>query len=946
MRFSFMLVYHPLLALEASAGSGKTFALSVHYVYLLLCDAHLQPSEILTLTFTNKAAYEMRQKIMHALFLLATKDLDAAQKEQKDIFIHALSEYANVPISTITSKAASLYRRFLASRTNITTLDSFFVTVLKKFCWYAGVPSDFEICEIDDTSVLYEYFLKNLSHDHYNALLDLCLKNQWYSFNDCKKLFESLFQSNIALPDVCIKDVSHDSQWRYYFELFKADVLLYSTSPSAHKALDIKNFYDLLCSTWIIKDYAYEYSYFKKTKNQPNVQEHFENLKKSIRVELHNNQSLVLSHIYMMLGIFQQSVKHWMKQSHKIRIHDIALHVYELLLGRKHNTIDMEFLYFRLDSKITHLLLDEFQDTSVLQFQILEPIINEIVAGFSRKAHRSFFYVGDIKQSIYHFRGSNPELFLHLARSKQITREKLSYNWRSRAEIVDFVNKIFINLYDNYHIQTPKKAGGFVKVQSSFDKDEMLESIVSNLKTFLTKGIRPENIAILAFHNKDLLLVQDYLQLTLPEIPIAKEGSSKLANHVEVKAIYAALRYYMTQNIIEKRRFFALLGCNGDDFLDIKALDFQKHAQEMCPQSTSMHIFDTMRPAFLIKEIMQHYQLSSIQAQKFLELSIVYTNLKDFLQWAKADRELTGGQKHSDVISGVRMLTIHSAKGLEFEHCMVIDCLSKGGSSRDKILLDYDIHSGSQKIFLCEKNKEYFVQDYQKAQQKKAYNEELQALNLLYVALTRAKTSLVIHRLQDKSEFTRLMIDDGEYGHLVGDDIPLRFKEETRTMIVQHDYGRQTDFLREPLLTKPDNLKAFYGGRALHFALELVMKYHLTQHRVDAMLHAHYGALLSHDELATIAQKCNIILKNSEFLEILSKGRIQCETSFLRHNQIFRIDLIVECADEIVVVDYKSSNADRKEHIRQIQAYKDVVFAYYQKPVRGYILTISGLVSI
>ncbi len=87
----------------------------------------------------------------------------------------------------------------------------------------------------------------------------------------------------------------------------------------------------------------------------------------------------------------------------------------KLLVHKITSNIEKEFIYFKLDSKFKHILIDEFQDTSAIQYLIIEPLINEIFSGEGLNSFRTFFYVGDTKQSLYRFRGGVEELFQYLA---------------------------------------------------------------------------------------------------------------------------------------------------------------------------------------------------------------------------------------------------------------------------------------------------------------------------------------------------------------------------------------------------------------------------------------------------------------------------------------------------------------------------------------------------
>lgn len=926
-----MLTYRPLVGLEASAGSGKTFALSVHFVYLLLTDPSLRASEILALTFTKKAAKEMHQKIMHALFLLSHDKLESSLLEQKELFLDALSHYANESTGKIAHKSKGLYTRALTHKPSIMTLDAFFMSVLKKFCWYAGVPSDFEIDELLDRNKLYERFLAQLDDSQRQSLAHLCLQNQWYGIKDCQSFFEHLLQFSLQSPEILTQstNVPPQSQWKPLFERLRLEIMQHNLSQRAESALQITNFSELVAKTWLHKDKLQDYQYFKKLPQNEQLQKVFEELKEHVALELNAAEHRTLTQICSLFGIFTQTLTQWQQQTHTLQIRDIALLTHRLLCGRK---INMDFLYFRLDSKITHLLLDEFQDTSILQFQILEPLINEIVAGYSRKENRSFFYVGDIKQSIYHFRGSSPELFMHLADKKRIPRARLQNNWRSRAEIVAFVNTTFAPLYPHYTAQTAQKQGGFVRVRMHENAEILKQNVLACVQELLEQGIPPEEIAILGFHNKDLLHIQESLMAELPQIPIAKEANSKISAHAEVQALFAALCFYQSRMPIDERRFFALLGIRCDDSLQTLLATFETSESNA-----------QWRPSVLLKSLMESYHLASPQAQKFLEISIPYRTIKHFLEWAQSDSASAAGQKHSEIIKGIRTLTIHGAKGLEFAHTIVIDSLSKDKPDSDKILFDYDIAHEHGQLFVREKYKEMFSPRYQEAQERKKKSNEEQALNLLYVACTRAKDSLNLLVLTNKSAFARLNLEESEHGEIVAMPQGTSHEPPQSIQIVQHDYGRQTRFLREYHSAHVENLFAAQLGNALHFALELALKFKLSRKSVESMLQQHYGYILPPQKIAEIVTKWEHFLKNKDFLEILSKGKLQCEVSFLKNNRVYRIDLLVVGDEEVVVVDYKSGHPDKEEYTRQIQGYKAIVAAYYRLPVRGYILTNLGL---
>ena len=138
------------------------------------------------------------------------------------------------------------------------------------------------------------------------------------------------------------------------------------------------------------------------------------------------------------------------KEINALSFADINKLVFKLLV----QSLDKEALYFRLDGRINHLLVDEFQDTNVMQYEIILPLITEIVSGYGQNGLGSFFYVGDTKQSIYKFRGGKKELFDKLEEKfEQISMENLPSNYRSLKALVKFNNAVFEEIYHRYGLE-------------------------------------------------------------------------------------------------------------------------------------------------------------------------------------------------------------------------------------------------------------------------------------------------------------------------------------------------------------------------------------------------------------------------------------------------------------------------------------------------------------
>ena len=170
------------LALKASAGSGKTFALTVRYITLLLLNA--KPNEILTLTFTNKAANEMSERIYNTLLTLG----------DDEAYLNAIIKESLLSKKQILGKKNLLVKSFTNASLAIFTIDKFINNILREFCGYIGISDDFEIKE-DDIEALSMKFLQSLDSKQFDALIDFSIYEK-KKFNSIFDLFKNLLEKN------------------------------------------------------------------------------------------------------------------------------------------------------------------------------------------------------------------------------------------------------------------------------------------------------------------------------------------------------------------------------------------------------------------------------------------------------------------------------------------------------------------------------------------------------------------------------------------------------------------------------------------------------------------------------------------------------------------------------------------------------------------------------
>jgi len=861
-----------LLAVKASAGSGKTFRLANRYIALLSVD---NPSNILAITFTNKASNEMKERIIKFL-----KNLG----EDKNA-IKMICEELGVDEKEILSRKEELLKKFLTKDLNIQTIDAFINKILRKFSYFAGVRNNFEIKD-EDKEMLFKRFLYALSDEEMNELIDVAKKEE--KFYSLGELFESLYEKDKELKNVTLNSVKKpdDKKAQEAFKKLK-EYILNSTesSASAKKAVDI-DFYEVPYTTWFVKNSLKEYSYFKKKKL---YQEWFEEVLNDLKVFFKEYFEYVEYKFFKNLFYFYDKYKEvkwkFKKDENILGFKDIEHLVYELL---KENPIDREFLYFRLDSKINHILIDEFQDTSITQWEIFNPLVDEIAGGIGRKDFRSFFYVGDVKQAIYRFRGGQKELFDLVAKRYApfgLETEELNVNYRSAKKIVEFVNEKF-NLNERPH----SSIQGYVEVDE-ITKESAFETIYEKIVFLNSKGVKDKDIAVLVFKNDDILEVGEFLQQKGKKVVTAKKAKVLSAN--SVKAIVSLMKYLQNnENKIGKLNFLSLIGKKWGEEIDIK-ID---------------------RPVKMIKEIMDKYDLYDEASLKLLYHSQKYDTLFDFVNEIDSYSE----EMPLKEFDGITVMTIHKSKGLEFDNVIVVDRLSKENNDKGNILFYYE-DAVLKDLKLKIPNRELIDEYYAKIKKKEKSLIFEDKKNTEYVAFTRAKNGLIILKRsevrKDGSSYSAFVSDLEKQceGEVVKSEDKNSDTPKKRVKIKLKNFGKQEVNVKEEEY-KANDFEAIYFGNALHYAFEC--------NDLEAVKNR-YGDFCDINEIKQVYEKA---------IKILPKGKK--EIPFIFESQVGRIDLITD--EEII--DYKSKKPkDESAYVNQVRGYIKAVEAISGKKLKGKI---------
>ncbi len=901
------------MALKASAGSGKTFALSVRFLALLFKGAN--PSEILTLTFTKKATAEMKERILDYLKILQKENFeDEKEKEKSQNILKELEEKYRLDPGFVQNSAQKIYQRFLNAEIRISTIDAFFQSILRKFCWFVGLSANFEVNE--DTKAhqqqLNESFLSALNNEQLEELsvfIAQCLSYDSYTSDSILERLRFL-KNKLYLFDPNKKDPIFDEEGflEKLRNLNQQIQNIETASNEAKKAIKCDDFRGFLNSslTWLKK--KGEYRYFKKFKDEiPTLESECEEIENDLKRYYEARESALFKK-------FPKFIQLYDKATFKIQALDfdaIKDKVHALLNG--YEEMPAEFFYFRLDSKIAHILIDEFQDTSLNDYKILAPFIDEIKAGIGQaKWHRSVFFVGDVKQSIYGFRGSFSSLFESV--SKDFYHDHLPFNHRSSPLIINYVNTIFKKAYQNsptaYLEQKYPKASsnnhardGYVKVSLVADKRELLlEQILQEAKNLLEHRIEPKDITLLCATNDDALEIKNYLQENLSAINPSTESSAKLSQFVESKIIKNALEYALAEEPYKpfyKHSVLKLAGYLHDDAIALAGFN---------PKKESV--------AGFVWKVMEWFELYTECAQICLELAVGCEDANEFLEKLEA-KEIA-----SFKAEGAQIMTIHKSKGMQFPYVIVCERLGKPKSNNSNQFLEE--YSGTEliRLYYRMKNREVVDKDYARALDKEEAAKDHEETNVYYVAFTRAELGLVVVAKDKKGMHEKLDLAPLEEGEIVPVISSQKEPSSASVVIKPHAYGEQVQEIEEEPsdYEKNNDQEAINFGIALHKGLEYQYAYRIPKKSVLEYLNYHHGFYgLDYQALEESLE----LFENDAKIQALFKNlALRGEVAFLFEGVVSRIDVLLwDKGQNLYVLDYKSSQNYQQSHKAQVSHY-------------------------
>ncbi len=525
---------------SASAGSGKTKNLIDRIISLLL--AGVKPEKILCITFTKNAAIEMQQRLLTFLSNLKTYDLT-----QMNAFLAGLGikENNNINISSIIKKVTE-------NGVRIQTIHSFCQSILACNCDDNLAFSGATICDQTTSNKLLEEAYTNLcfakEHDFLSEISDLVFMNGSLLDtiqNSISKIRIFFYKFNInSREDICkIYNAFFDNENQSYVDFLKKELNEYKEKYDFNKILDAfaensaenalkiqeifsENFADFKQNTDEFKKIFLTNEHKIRTRiltkdiiNKYDISESLRELGeiffKYTQIEHANiNNNFNIRFFSLVLDLIKEYNK--IKASRNILDYD------DLLL----NTVDLlkndQATLFNTCNNIEHILVDEAQDTSALQWEIITPIIDEFYS--HQNSGKTAFIVGDKKQSIYSFQGADSSLF---EQKRKEFREKckssgqtwhevsLQKSYRSTPEVIDFVNYIFKDAFDGEEHSSNRIADNgcvnilpIIKVDN--DGDDITKVLAENIANYI-KNILDKNVYIPS--KKRNVLLEDFMIL-------------------------------------------------------------------------------------------------------------------------------------------------------------------------------------------------------------------------------------------------------------------------------------------------------------------------------------------------------------------------------------------------------------------------------------------------
>lgn len=1008
---------------NASAGSGKTYTLVKEYLKIVLSSKNNWAYQyILAITFTNKAVNEMKHRILDSLFEFSKiTDFENTPSLFKDL----ISDL-NIEPHDLKKKSKKVLKEILHNYAffDISTIDKFTHRLIRTFAKDLKLPQNFEVV-LDTDLLLGEAVDKLISKagtdkELTQVLIDFTFEKidddkSWDVSFDLNKIGKLLFDETHATHLDALKDKSIAD----FLGLRKTIKLKIKEIQQAiinnakailqlieENGLEIEDFTRKTLPNHFIKitTNIFEHSKLYNNKLEENLREGniynktLDSGKKSVidqllpqlleaylKIKKTNGELAFLKNAYnnivplTVLNAINKEVKGIEEEKNQIHIS-----AFNTIISKEIKNQPAPFIYERLGEKYRHYFIDEFQDTSQMQWENLIPLIGNALEGENLKGEKgSLFLVGDAKQAIYRWRGGKAEQFLNLISKKKNPfvvephTQNLPINYRSYEEIVSFNNDFFTHtspflnnpvfsslFLDGNKQGTNSKKNGYVQLtflenENGENEDDLycLE-VLHTINAILEKKYAHKDICILVRENKKGVLLADYLIQN--EIPIISADSLLLISSEEVKFLINLIRYCVNPENLDTRYSLLYYLSKENNSRHNFIHQHLNQIEVFLQQSYSLNL-ERMQQASVYDgleyAIKQFSLIDGSNAHITYLLDIVLeveqkngTGMHTFLSyWEKKGERLSVPAPENS--NAVQIMSIHKAKGLEFPFVIFPYANSHIYKEMDKKLwipIEKGAINGFKDVLL---NKKQEMENYNSIS-KEIYLEEqskleLDAFNVLYVAMTRAVKGLFIITKKDlttKGEhktayYSGLFIDylkqkgvwqadinTYPFGTLENALEKRKSEKKEQNILYQYSYKERSSFnilAKSGVLWGTEREVAISKGNVVHHIMALIETETDVENAFNTLIRN--GDIVEND-IAPLKKKVLQIIHHpllhmhyQNIVEVRNENDI-----ITKHGQILRPDRVVIADNKATIIDYKTG-LKNPSYKQQLYNYADAL---------------------
>lgn len=1097
-----------LTVYRASAGSGKTFTLAVEYISLLVKDPE-NYQHILAVTFTNKATQEMKMRILSQLYGIA----NSLQSSQQ--YFNKVKEKTNMPDAVIRNNARAALTLLIHRYNNfrILTIDAFFQQVLRNLAHELGQTANLRVDlnneEITEKAV--DQMIESLEKGQpvlqwistyiNNSIED---DNGWNIIGKIKTFGTNIFKDFYKAHEANLKEqLSNADDFKVYETTLRKrrnDIRKTFNSKARSILNEIKNanldipsnyrsgLYKYLTDSAIapLTNKPLKAGVLKANESPQNWtsskcakadKQQIQTLAAEVlsaqlsELIAYNNDNwnefqsiqLTLSHLseLRLLHAIADAVDNLTKDTNRFMLSNTQALLKELIADS-----DTPFIFERIGARLKHVMIDEFQDTSTIQWQNFQVLLANCMA----QELSQNLIVGDIKQSVYRWRQGDWGILNNIEKSfahQKIRLETLDYNYRSEKRIIDFNNafweqcvantakevaqddaekaKIVQKAYEDVAQKTHKTTeNGFVKISlypSKSMKEAVLEELIETIKELFSNGYGGKNQSKIAILVRSKSNIQDIVNALLQsfgnEINIVSDEAFRLDASLSVNIIVSAMHLLThpddvltrgklvklyNQEVLKKPLTDTdlLVSINESNNIDTKNID-KKERRKLATEQQMAKLNSQLPPEYvanrelllglpivdLVDKLFMLFGLDQLEGQSSY-ICTLYDTLNDFLKDHTADiddfineweNSLSSKTIQSDEIEGIRIMTIHKSKGLEFDNVIIPFCsweMEKKGTlwceTKNKpapynklplLPIDFSRDKLIGTVFEDDYKEEHF-------------QNIVDNLNLLYVAFTRASKNLFVFGLrQGKTtldniakgtppgnrsyaielalrqvseqlqgsllsfpddigseihfEYGTLVPETHEKEHVVADN-PFLIKPDKHIVSIAtypqaatfKQSNKSIEFVKGEDVDPSDRTRYIKIGNVLH---QLFSTIYTTADIPARLNELEQQGIIYNDEITSAQLRTRIedAITNPQVQEWFSKRwQLYNECTILEYNkdtnemEEHRPDRVMTDGKEFVVVDFKFGK-EREEYKKQVQQYMEILIRMGHKKVSGYL---------